>query len=110
MKNLTDREIVLLYSEWSETFYAASFRTLSPHLMQREGEVRDLEVHPESSGCVEGPAQAIRYHLVVHVVVFHDATYDLHIEASQLSEHLHAPTPLAHLFLDVRAGREALCA
>ena len=33
MKNLTDREIVLLYSEWSETFYAASFRTLSPEIL-----------------------------------------------------------------------------
>ena len=34
MKNLTDREIVLLYREWSEECYAASFMSPEPGLKQ----------------------------------------------------------------------------
>ena len=35
MKNLTDREIVLLYSQWSEECYAASFWTLDADGLKR---------------------------------------------------------------------------
>ena len=34
MKNLTDREIVLLYRQWSEECYAASFMSPEPGLKQ----------------------------------------------------------------------------